>query len=114
MVLKAPVSFHRIVFRRGQKAALVVAADRLLIVGLALLIPAICSAVLLILDVVLGLWQAILGSALTAPVGLVHLVRAPAGHPPFPSRPRRRTASAAVPAPGRRRTGTAGGVTHPG
>jgi hypothetical protein len=42
MVLIAPVSFHRIVFRRGQKAALVVAADR----------------------------QAILGSALTAAVGL--------------------------------------------
>jgi hypothetical protein len=35
MVLTAPVSFHRIVFRRGQKAALVVVADRLLIVGLA-------------------------------------------------------------------------------
>ena len=58
MVLIAPVSFHRIVFRRRQKAALVVVADRLLIVGLALLVPAICSAVLLILDVVLGRWPA--------------------------------------------------------
>ena len=33
MVLIAPVSFHRIVFRRGQKAALVVVADRLLMRG---------------------------------------------------------------------------------
>jgi len=71
MVLIAPVSFHRIVFRKGQKAALVVVADRLLMVGLALLVPAICSAVLLILNVVLGLWPAILGSAATALVGLL-------------------------------------------
>src|SRR5215207_1852276 len=34
MVLIAPVSFHRLVFRRRQKAALVVVADRLLLVGL--------------------------------------------------------------------------------
>jgi hypothetical protein len=71
MVLIAPVSFHRIVFRRGQKAALVVVADRLLMVGLALLIPAICSSVLLILDVVLGRWQAYLGCSVTVLVGLV-------------------------------------------
>jgi hypothetical protein len=71
MVLIAPVSFHRIVFRRRQKAALVVIADRLLIVGLALLIPAISSAVLLILDVVLGRWPAIMGSSATALVGLL-------------------------------------------
>jgi Family of unknown function (DUF6328) len=70
MVLIAPVSIHRLVFRRGQKAALVVVADRLLMLGLALLIPAICSAVLLILDVVLGLWPAVLGSAVTAAVGV--------------------------------------------
>jgi hypothetical protein len=71
MVLIAPVSFHRIVFRRRQKAALVSAADQLLIVGLALLIPAISSAVLLILDVALGRWQAIVGSSITAGVGLL-------------------------------------------
>src|SRR5436305_2800625 len=70
MVLIAPVSFHRILFRRRQKAALVVAADRLLVLGLALLVPAISSAVLLILDVVLGRWPAIVGSCFTAVVGL--------------------------------------------
>jgi hypothetical protein len=71
MVFIAPVSFHRLVFRRRQKSALVHIADRLLIVGLALLAPAICGAVLLILDVALGRWQAVLGSSLTALVGLL-------------------------------------------
>jgi hypothetical protein len=71
MLFIAPVSFHRIVFRRRQKFALVIVADRLLVVGLALLIPAISSAVLLIMDVVLGRWQAILGSSLTASVGVL-------------------------------------------
>jgi hypothetical protein len=71
MIFLAPVSFHRIVFRRRQKFALVMVADRLLVIGLALLIPAIASAVFLILDVVLGRWQAILGASLTTAVGLV-------------------------------------------
>ena len=71
MVLIAPVSFHRIVFRRRQKAALVVVSDRLLMVGIALLIPAIGSSVLLVLDVVLGRWQAIVGSSVTVLVALL-------------------------------------------
>jgi hypothetical protein len=66
MLLLVTVSFHRSVFRRRQKAALVIAADRLLVVGLAVLVPAISSAVLLILDVVLGRRPAIVGSSLTA------------------------------------------------
>ena len=71
MVLIAPVSFHRLVFRRRQKAALVVVADRLLLVGLALLIPAICSSVLLILNVAIGWWPAVAGASLTAAVALL-------------------------------------------
>jgi hypothetical protein len=71
MLLMAPVSFHRLVFRRRQKAALVVVADRLLIVGLALLVPAIGCAVLLIVDVVLGRWIGIVCGSLTALVGLL-------------------------------------------
>jgi hypothetical protein len=66
MLLIAPVSFHRMVFRRRQKAALVAVADQLLVVGLAVLVPTMCSAVLLILDVVLGRWQAFVGAWLTA------------------------------------------------
>ena len=68
IVLIAPVSFHRLVFRRRQKSALIVVADRLLLVGLALLVLAISSAVLLILDVVLGLWQGLAGGGLVAAV----------------------------------------------
>jgi hypothetical protein len=71
MLLIAPVSFHRIVFRRRQKAALVVVADRMLVVGLAILIPAISSSVLLILDIALGRWPAIIGGGCTAAVGLL-------------------------------------------
>lgn len=71
LVLIAPVSFHRLVFRRRQKAALVAVADRLLMVGLALLIPAISSSVLLILDIALGRWQAIVGSSLTVVVAVL-------------------------------------------
>src|SRR5215218_2425503 len=71
MVLIAPVSFHRIVFRRRQKAALVVVADRLLMVGMALLIPAISSSVLLVLDVVLGRWAGIVCGSVIALIGLL-------------------------------------------
>ncbi|MGY1753471.1 DUF6328 family protein [Blastococcus sp. SYSU D01042] len=69
IVLIAPVSFHRMVFRRRQKVALVVVADRLLIVGLGLLVLAISSAVLLILDVVLGFWQGVVGGGVIALAG---------------------------------------------
>jgi len=71
LLLIAPVSFHRLVFRRRQKAALVIVADRLLIIGLALLVASISSAVLLILDVALGRGPAIVGSSATALVGLL-------------------------------------------
>src|SRR3954465_6167109 len=71
IVLIAPVSFHRLVFRRRQKAALVAVADRLLMVGLGLLVLAITSAVLLILDVALGRWQGLAGGGLIALTGLL-------------------------------------------
>lgn len=71
IILIAPVSFHRLVFRRRQKAALVAVADRLLLAGLALLVLSISSAVLLILDVVLGPWGGLLGGGLVALAGLL-------------------------------------------
>ena len=71
IVLIAPVALHRLVFRRGQKAALVAVGDRLLLVGLGLLVTAISGAVLLILDVVLGRTAGIVGGAGTAAVGLL-------------------------------------------
>jgi hypothetical protein len=89
MVLLAPVSFHRIVFRRRQKATLVIVSDRLLILGLAVLVPAMSSAVLLMLDRVFGRGAAIAGSAATALVGLITWYVIPfairrAGHGIFP------------------------------
>jgi hypothetical protein len=71
MVFIAPVSFHRMVFRRRQKAALVAVADQLLIIGLAVLVPTMCSSVLLILDVVLGRGPAIIGASFIALVALL-------------------------------------------
>ena len=69
VALIAPVSFHRLVFRRRQKAVLVAVADRLLLVGLGLLVVAITSSVLLILDVALGRWQGLLGGGAIALAG---------------------------------------------
>ena len=71
MLLIAPVSFHRIVFRRRQKAALVVVADRLLVIGLAMLVPAISCSVLLIIDVGLGRWAGIVSGSVIALIGLL-------------------------------------------
>ncbi|WP_164702539.1 DUF6328 family protein [Modestobacter sp. KNN46-3] len=70
VVLIAPVSFHRMLFRRRQKAAIVQFADRSLMIGLGLLLVGVVSAVLLVLDVVLGRWPAI---AVCAAIGVVGL-----------------------------------------
>jgi Family of unknown function (DUF6328) len=66
IVLIAPVSFHRVLFRQHEKAAVVTFADRALMVGLVLLLVGIASAVLLVLDVVLGRAAGIAGCALIA------------------------------------------------
>ena len=71
IVLIAPVAFHRLVFRRRLKGVLVAVADRLLMIGLGLLGLAMISAVVLILDVVLGRWQALVGGGLVAVVGVL-------------------------------------------
>ena len=71
IVLIAPVSFHRLVFRRRQKAALIMVADRLLLLGLGLLVVAISCAVLLIVDVVLGRWQGAVAGGLMALAGIL-------------------------------------------
>ncbi|MCZ2806071.1 DUF6328 family protein [Modestobacter sp. VKM Ac-2983] len=71
VVLIAPVSFHRMLFRRRQKASIVRFADRSLVVGLTLLLTGITSAVLLVLDVVLGRWPAVTVCAAIVLIGLV-------------------------------------------
>jgi Family of unknown function (DUF6328) len=58
-LLIAPAAFHRVVYRRRLKQHLVQAANRLAMCGLVLLLLSLVSAVLLIMDVVLGLVPAI-------------------------------------------------------
>lgn len=53
-LLIAPVSYHRMVFRRGMKRRVVLAADRLAQGGLAFLLVAMVGAVLLVVDFVVG------------------------------------------------------------
>ncbi len=71
VLLIAPVSFHRLVFRRRLKSALIVVGDRMLRAGLALLVLAITSGVLLVLDVVLGRGPGIVAAAVVLLVAAV-------------------------------------------
>jgi O-antigen/teichoic acid export membrane protein len=58
-LLIAPVSFHRLVFRRGRKPELVRTASVLAQLGLACLLVSVVGAVLLVVDVVAGVgWAA--------------------------------------------------------
>ena len=59
-LLIAPASFHRVVYRRRLKHHLVRIASRLALFGLVLLLLALISALLLILDVVIGLGPALI------------------------------------------------------
>jgi hypothetical protein len=58
-LLIAPAAFHRVVYRRRLKQHLVQSANRLALSGMVLLLLSVVSAILLIMDVVLGLWPAI-------------------------------------------------------
>jgi Family of unknown function (DUF6328) len=58
-LLIAPAAFHRVVYRRRLKPHLVQVANRLALAGLAILLLALVSALLLILDVTLGLVPAL-------------------------------------------------------
>jgi len=62
-LLIAPAAFHRVVYRKRLKLHLVQVANRLALFGLALLVLAMTSAILLILDVVLGFSPALLLAA---------------------------------------------------
>ena len=89
VVLIAPVSFHRLVFRRRQKGALIQVADLMLRAGLAMLVVAISSGTLLVLDVVLGRAAASAGGGLVLLTGAVTWYALPlwARRPGFPARP---------------------------
>ncbi|CCH90584.1 conserved membrane protein of unknown function [Modestobacter italicus] len=70
IVLISPVAFHRVLFRQHEKEAVVAFSDHALLVGLVLLLVGIASAVLLVLDVVLGRGWAVAGCALVTALGL--------------------------------------------
>ena len=70
IVLISPVAFHRVLFRQHEKEAVVAFADHALLVGLVLLLVGIASAVLLVLDVVLGRGWAVAACALVTALGL--------------------------------------------
>lgn len=53
-LLIAPVAYHRWLFQRGRKAELVVAAHRLLRLGLVVLVAAVAGALLLVVDEAVG------------------------------------------------------------
>jgi hypothetical protein len=53
-LLIAPVAYHRVLFRQGRKPYLVQSAHRMASAGLALLVVAVVSAVLLAVDNVVG------------------------------------------------------------
>ncbi|WP_225227793.1 DUF6328 family protein [Oerskovia rustica] len=64
-LLVAPVSLHRMLFRKHLKARLVTSADRLARVGLVVLALVVTGTVLLIFDVVVG-WTAAVIAAVSA------------------------------------------------
>jgi hypothetical protein len=70
IVMIAPVSFHRVLFRQHEKLAMVTFADRSLLAGLVLLLIGIATSVLLVLDVVLGRGPAIAGCAAAGVLGV--------------------------------------------
>ena len=80
LVLIAPVSFHRTLFRQRRKQELVAFADGALLVGLALLLLGIAAAVLLVLDVVLGRWPALACCAFVVALGVAAWYVVPLRH----------------------------------
>jgi hypothetical protein len=75
--LVAPVSSHRLLFRRQEKDVLVEAAHRLAQVGIAVLGLAVISVLLLVWDVVAGAGWAVLAAAAIAVFYLVTWVLLP-------------------------------------
>lgn len=69
--LIAPVPFHRLVFRRGMKDDLIVAANRYVFAGLIFLFLSMAGAIMLVLDFLVGPGTAITVTAVLAAVFVV-------------------------------------------
>ncbi|MGY1741381.1 MULTISPECIES: DUF6328 family protein [unclassified Blastococcus] len=89
VLLIAPVSFHRLVFRRRQKGAIVHVANVLLQAGLAMLVVAISTGTMLVLDVALNRAVAIASGGLVLLTGALTWYALPlwARRPRFPDGP---------------------------
>jgi hypothetical protein len=70
VTLIAPVSFHRMLFRRGRKEQLVIFASRAMTIALALLLISIASGLLLVLDITLDGTAAFVLTAFVVLIGL--------------------------------------------
>ena len=62
----SPVAFHRALFRQGRKPELVRYAHKMASGGLAFMLIAMVSSVLLITDYLLNIWAAVILTAITA------------------------------------------------
>jgi hypothetical protein len=65
-LLTAPAAWHRILFRRGQREQILRVANKFAMLGLTCLAGAVTGTVLLITDVVIGGWFAIMVATATA------------------------------------------------
>jgi MFS family permease len=65
-LLTAPAAWHRILFRYGRREQIISVANKFAVVGLVCLAVAITGTVLLISEVILGGWGAVLVGACTA------------------------------------------------
>lgn len=65
-LLSAPAAWHRVLFRRGERARIIEVANRLSIAGIACLAVAIVATVLLLTNEVVGGWVAIVITVLAA------------------------------------------------
>lgn len=65
-LLTAPASWHRVLFRQGRRERIINVANKLAVAGLICLAFAVTGTVLLIGEVVLGGWFAVVVAVLTA------------------------------------------------
>lgn len=65
-LLSAPVAWHRVLFRKGQRPMIVEMANRFAVAGMTCLAVAMTATVLLLTDAVLGNWFSVVISAFAA------------------------------------------------
>ncbi|WP_433274558.1 DUF6328 family protein [Actinosynnema sp. CS-041913] len=65
-LLTAPAAWHRILFRRGRREDIIEVANRFAVVGMGCLALAMTGTILLLAEVVIGGWPAIVLGALAA------------------------------------------------